>query len=124
MSVEYIIKKHAKEYEKILEETKTKQKEKSEIILREWISNNKNSGIYKIKIWRNDAENSRDIDYISVLEEKYFDNINSVVEYSKKYIKENFINPDGFRIIGESLVCSDICSWGITIELKRIEVIK
>ena len=124
MSVEYIIKKHAKEYEKILEETKTKQKEKSEIILREWISKNKNSGIYKIKIWRNDAENSRDIDYISVLEEKYFDNINSVVEYSKKYIKENFINPDGFRIIGESLVCSDISSWGITIELKRIEVIK
>ena len=123
MSVEYIIKKHAKEYEKILEETKTKQKEKSEIILREWISKNKNSGIYKIKIWRNGAETSKNIDYISVLEEKYFDNINSAIDFSKSYIKEHFINPDGFRIIGKNLICCDICSWGETIELKRIEVI-
>ena len=42
----------------------------------------------------------------------------------KQYVKENFSNADCFRIIGDSLVCSDICSWGKTIELKRIEVIK
>ena len=124
MSIEYIIKNHIKEYEKILQETKIKQKEKSETILQDWILKNKNGGIYEVKIWRNDAETSKNIDYISVLEEKYFDNINSAIDFSKSYIKEHFINPDGFRIIGKNLICSDICSWGETIELKRIEVIK
>jgi hypothetical protein len=47
-----------------------------------------------------------------------------VIEYSKRYIKEHFINPDGFRIIGENLVFRDICPWEKTIELKRIEVME
>ncbi len=88
------------------------------------MSKNSNDGIYQVRVWRNDAETSRDIDYISVLEEKYFNNINHAVEYSKKYIKEHFINSYGFIMIGESLVCNDISSWGKTIELKRIEVIE
>ena len=122
--MEEIIKKHIEEYEKFLREIKNKEEKNSEKNTENWIYKNSGGGIYEVKVWRNDAETSRDIDYISVLEEKYFDNINSAVEYSKRYIKENFINPDGIRIIGESLVCSDICSWGKTIELKRIKVEK
>lgn len=124
MSVEEFIKKHIEEYEKFLRKIKNKAEKNSEKNTENWIYKNGEGGIYGVKVWRNDAETSRDIDYISVLEEKYFDNINSAVEYSKRYIKEHFINPDGFRIIGESLVCSDICSWGKTIELKKIEVKK
>ena len=121
--MEEIIKKHIEEYEKFLREIKNKAEKSSEKNTENWIHKNDKGGIYEVKVWRNDAETSRDIDYISVFEEKYFDNINSAVEYSKKYIKEHFVNPDGFRMIGESLMCSDICSWGKTIELKRIEVI-
>ena len=124
MSFEDFIKKHIEEYEKLLRETKNEAEKSSEKNTENWIYKNGDGGIYEVKVWRNDAETSRDIDYISVLEEKYFDNINSAVEYSKRYIKENFINQDGIRIIGESLVCSDICSWGKTIELKRIKVEK
>lgn len=122
--MEEIIKKHIEEYEKFLREIRNKAEKNSEKNTENWIYKNGEGGIYAVKVWRNDSETSRNIDYISVLEEKYFDNINSAVEYSKRYIKERFINPDGFRMIGESLVCSDICSWGKTIELKRIEVEK
>lgn len=122
--MEEIIKKHIEEYEKFLREIKNKAEKSSEKNTENWIHKNDKGGIYEVKIWRNDAETSKNIDYISVLEEKYFDNINSAIDFSKSYIKEHFINPDGFRIIGKNLICSDICSWGETIELKRIEVIK
>lgn len=124
MSVEDIIKKHIEEYEKFLREIKNKAEKNSEKNTENWIYKNGEGGIYEVKVWRNDAETSRDIDYISVLEEKYFDNINSAIDYSKQYVKENFSHADCFRIIGDSLVCSDICSFGQNLELKRIEVIK
>ena len=119
-----IIKKHIEEYEKFLREIKNKEEKNSEKNIENWIYKKSEGGIYEVRVWRNDAETSGDVDYISVLEEKYFSTINSAIDFSKSYIKEHFINPDGFRIIGKNLICSDICSWGETIELKRIEVIK
>ena len=124
MSVEDIIKKHIEEYEKKLIEIKNKEEKNSEKNIENWIYKNSEGGIYEVRVGRKDAETSRDIDYISVLEEKYFSEINSAIDYSKQYVKENFSNADCFRIIGDSLVCSDICSFGQILELKRIEVIK
>ena len=96
---------------------------KSKENIEEWIKNN-SDGIFQIKVWYNAAETSRDEDDICTIDEKYFSNVNSAIEYMKKYVEESFCNAGRFRIIDGLLICSDICSWGRIIELKRIEVEK
>ena len=90
--------------------------------IKKWIENNK-KGMFKVKIWYNAAETSRDADNICVLEEKYFSKSTSAVEYMKKYIKENFINADAVRIIDKALICSDITSWGRNITVNKVDII-
>lgn len=96
---------------------------KSKENIEEWIKNN-SDGIFQIKVWYNAAETSRDADDICTIDEKYFSNVNSAIEYMKKYVEESFCNAGCFRIVDGLLICSDICSWGRIIELKRIEVEK
>ena len=96
---------------------------KSKENIEEWIKNN-SDGIFQIKVWYNAAEISRDADDICTIDEKYFSNVNSAIEYMKKYVEKSFCNAGCFRIVDGLLICSDICSWGRIIELKRIEVEK
>ena len=112
-----------KEVENHEKEIKKENEIKSKENIEEWIKNN-SDGIFQIKVWYNAAETSRDADDVHTIDEKYFSNVNLAVEYMKKYVEESFCNADRFRVIDGLLICSDICSWGRIIELKRIEVEK